>query len=42
MLNEVKIIELRTSKRALPEFRAVAEEVRRIAKEMAPQVFADF
>ena len=35
------IIKLRTSKRALPEFRAVAEEIRRIAKEMAPQVFAD-
>jgi len=35
------IIELRTSKRALPEFRAVAEEIRKIAKEVAPQVFAD-
>jgi thymidylate synthase (FAD) len=35
------IIKLRTSKRALPEFRAVAEEVRKIAKEMAPQVFQD-
>ncbi len=35
------IIKLRASKRALPEFRAVAEEIRRIAKEMAPQVFAD-
>ena len=35
------IIKLRTSKRALPEFRAVAEEVRRIAKEIAPQVFGD-
>ena len=35
------IIKLRTSKRALPEFRAVAEEVRRIAKEIAPQVFRD-
>jgi len=35
------IIKLRTSKRALPEFRAVAEEIRRIAKEIAPQVFAD-
>ncbi len=35
------IIKLRTSKRALPEFRGVAEEIRRIAKEVAPQVFAD-
>jgi len=35
------IIKLRTSKRALPEFRAVAEEIWRIAKEIAPQVFAD-
>ena len=35
------IIKLRTSKRALPEFRVVAEEIRRIAKEIAPQVFAD-
>jgi thymidylate synthase (FAD) len=35
------IIKLRTSKRALPEFRAVASEIRRIAKEMAPQVFED-
>jgi thymidylate synthase (FAD) len=35
------IIKLRASKRALPEFRAVAEEIRRIAKEMAPQVFGD-
>ena len=35
------IIKLRTSKRALPEFRAVAEEIRRIMKEMAPQVFQD-
>lgn len=35
------IIKLRTSKRALPEMRAVAGEIRRIAKEMAPQVFAD-
>jgi thymidylate synthase (FAD) len=35
------IIKLRTSKRALPEFRAVAEEIRRIAKGIAPQVFAD-
>ncbi len=35
------IIKLRTSKRALPEFRAVAEEIRRIVKEIAPQVFAD-
>jgi len=35
------IIKLRTSKRALPEFRAVAEEISKIAKEIAPQVFAD-
>jgi thymidylate synthase (FAD) len=35
------IIKLRTSKRALPEFRAVAAEIRRIVKEIAPQVFAD-
>jgi thymidylate synthase (FAD) len=35
------IIKLRTSKRALPEFRAVAGEIRRIMKEIAPQVFAD-
>jgi thymidylate synthase (FAD) len=35
------IIELRSSKRALPEFRAVASEIRRIAKEMAPKVFED-
>jgi thymidylate synthase (FAD) len=35
------IIKLRTSKRSLPEFRAVAGEIRRIAKEVAPQVFAD-
>jgi thymidylate synthase (FAD) len=35
------IIKLRTSKRALPEFRAVAEEIRKIVKEVAPQVFAD-
>ena len=35
------IIKLRTSKRALPEFRVVAEEIRRIAKEIAPQIFSD-
>jgi thymidylate synthase (FAD) len=35
------IIKLRTSKRALPEFRAVAEEIRKIVKGIAPQVFAD-
>lgn len=35
------IINLRTSKRALPEFRAVAEEIRRVVTEIAPQVFAD-
>ena len=35
------IIKLRTSKRALPEMRVVAGEIRRIAKELAPQVFED-
>ena len=35
------IIKLRTSKRALPEMRAVAGEIRRIVKEVAPQVFED-
>jgi len=35
------IIKLRTSKRALPEFRAVAEEMRAIMKRISPQVFAD-
>jgi thymidylate synthase (FAD) len=35
------IIKLRTSKRALPEMRAVAGEIRRIVKEIAPEVFAD-
>jgi len=35
------IIKLRTSKRALPEIRAVAGEIRKIAREIAPQVFAD-
>ena len=35
------IIKLRSSKRALPEFRAVASEMRRIAKEKAPQAFED-
>lgn len=34
-------IKLRTSKRALPEMRAVAGEVRRIIKEQAPKVFED-
>ena len=34
-------IKLRTSKRALPEMRAVAGEIRRIMKEEAPKVFAD-
>jgi len=33
------IIKLRTSKRALPEMRAVAGEIRKIAKGVAPQVF---
>ncbi len=32
---------LRTSERALPEMRAVANEVERIMKEVAPQVFQD-
>jgi len=36
-----QIIKLRTSKRALPEMRAVAGEIKRIVKEVAPQVFAD-
>jgi thymidylate synthase (FAD) len=35
------IIKLRTSKRALPEMRAVAGEIRRIVKEIAPKVFED-
>lgn len=35
------IIKLRASKRALPEMRAVASEIKRIAKEMAPLVFGD-
>jgi len=35
------IIKLRTSRRALPEFRVVAEEVRKVVKEVAPRVFAD-
>lgn len=35
------IIKLRTSKRALPEIRAVANEIRTIMKEKAPQVFDD-
>ncbi len=34
-------IKLRTSERALPEMRAVAGEVRRIMKEVAPKVFED-
>ena len=34
-------IKLRTSKRALPEMRAVAGEIRRIMKEQAPKVFED-
>jgi thymidylate synthase (FAD) len=34
-------IRLRTSKRSLPEMRAVAGEVRRLMKEQAPEVFAD-
>lgn len=35
-------IKLRTSGRALPEMRAVANEVLRIMKEQAPKVFEDF
>lgn len=35
------IIKLRKSKRAQPEFRAVAGEIDRIMKEIAPQVFQD-
>lgn len=35
-------IKLRTSERALPEMRAVANEVLRIMKEQAPKVFEDF
>ena len=35
------IIKLRTSRRALPEFRAVAEEIRGIVGDIAPQVFGD-
>jgi thymidylate synthase (FAD) len=34
-------IKLRTSPRALPEMRAVAGEIRRIMKEVAPRVFED-
>lgn len=34
-------IKLRTSKRALPEMRAVACEIKRIIKEKAPSVFSD-
>jgi thymidylate synthase (FAD) len=34
-------IRLRTSKRSLPEMRAVAGEIRRIMKETAPEVFED-
>jgi thymidylate synthase (FAD) len=36
-----QIVKLRTSKRALPEIRAVVGEIKRIVKELAPQVFAD-
>jgi thymidylate synthase (FAD) len=35
-------IKLRTSERALPEMRAVAGEILRIMKVIAPQVFCDF
>ena len=34
-------IQLRNSSRALPEMRAIAGEVRRIVKELAPKVFED-
>jgi thymidylate synthase (FAD) len=34
-------IKLRTSERALPEMRAVAGEIRRMMKELAPKVFED-
>lgn len=34
-------IRLRTTARALPEMRAVAGEIRRIVKELAPEVFED-
>jgi len=34
-------IKLRTSERALPEMRAVAGEIRRMIKELAPGVFSD-
>jgi thymidylate synthase (FAD) len=36
-----RFIRLRTSERALPEMRAVAGEIRRIMKEIAPSVFED-
>ncbi len=36
-----QIVKLRTSKRALPEMRAVVGEIKRIVKKLAPQVFAD-
>lgn len=35
------IIKLRTSKRALPEIRVVANQIRAIMKDKAPQVFGD-
>ena len=35
------IIKLRASRRALPEFRTVAEEIRSIVRDIAPQVFGD-
>ncbi|MEA3253676.1 MAG: FAD-dependent thymidylate synthase [Chloroflexota bacterium] len=35
------IIKLRTSRRALPEIRVVADKIRTIMKEQAPQVFED-
>ena len=34
-------IKLRTGKRALPEMRAIAGEIRRIMKQLAPRVFED-
>ncbi len=34
-----RFVKLRTSERALPEMRAVAGEIRRMLKELAPKVF---
>jgi len=35
------LVKLRTSRQALPEIRAICGEIRRIAKEIAPEVFKD-